>query len=89
MVRNLFALESSHFILKAQNLSIVSHPKMPIKSYAGYFTVNKEYNSNLFFWFFPAKENASDAPVLLWLQGQHICIIFQLRLQVMVSNDIF
>ena len=25
------------------------------KSYAGYFTVNKTHNSNLFFWFFPAQ----------------------------------
>lgn len=25
-----------------------------ILSYSGYFTVNKKYNSNLFFWFFPA-----------------------------------
>ena len=24
-------------------------------SYTGYFTVNKEYNSNLFFWYVPAK----------------------------------
>lgn len=58
-----------HLILKARNLSMVSHPKIPIENYAGYFTVNKEYNSNLFFWFFPAKENTNDAPVLLWLQG--------------------
>lgn len=52
-----------------RNLALVSHPDIPIKNYAGYFTVNKEYNSNLFFWFFPAKVNADDAPVLLWLQG--------------------
>lgn len=25
-----------------------------IESYAGFFTVNKEYNSNIFFWYFPA-----------------------------------
>jgi hypothetical protein len=25
-----------------------------VDSYSGYLTVNKEYNSNLFFWFFPA-----------------------------------
>lgn len=41
-----------------------------IKSYAGYFTVNKAYNSNQFFWFFPAKvPNNSKAPVVVWLQG--------------------
>ena len=54
---------------QARNLSLVSHPDIPIKNYAGYFTVNKKYNSNLFFWFFPAKVNAADAPVVLWLQG--------------------
>jgi hypothetical protein len=25
-----------------------------LKSYSGYLTVNKQYDSNLFFWFFPA-----------------------------------
>lgn len=65
-------MKSSHLILKARNLSMVSHPEISIESYAGYFTVNKEYNSNLFFWFFPAKENPNDAPVLLWLQGSNI-----------------
>lgn len=40
-----------------------------IESYSGYFTVNQTYNSNLFFWYFPAKNNAANAPVVLWLQG--------------------
>lgn len=40
-----------------------------IVNYAGYFTVNKELNSNLFFWFFPAKNDPENAPVVLWLQG--------------------
>ncbi|KAI5633505.1 serine carboxypeptidase domain-containing protein [Phthorimaea operculella] len=41
-----------------------------IKSYAGYFTVNKAYNSNQFFWYFPAMvPNKKDAPVIVWLQG--------------------
>nr|CAD7568807.1 unnamed protein product [Timema californicum] len=39
-----------------------------VESYSGYLTVNQEYNSNLFFWFFPA-QNVSSAPLLLWLQG--------------------
>lgn len=39
-------------------------------SYSGYLTVNKEYNSNLFFWFFPAlNSHSSDTPIMLWLQG--------------------
>jgi len=41
-------------------------------SYTGYLTVNKEYNSNLFFWYIPAKHprrNGKPTPLLLWLQG--------------------
>jgi vitellogenic carboxypeptidase-like protein len=39
------------------------------QSFSGYLTVNKEYNSNMFFWFFPAQNGDTNAPVLLWLQG--------------------
>lgn len=38
-------------------------------SYSGYFTVNENFNSNLFFWYFPATIDPKNAPVLLWLQG--------------------
>ncbi|KAG8227812.1 hypothetical protein J437_LFUL010970 [Ladona fulva] len=40
-----------------------------VTSYSGYITVNKEFNANLFFWFFPAKYDYEKAPVVLWLQG--------------------
>ncbi|XP_063925748.1 venom serine carboxypeptidase [Zophobas morio] len=40
-----------------------------IKSYSGYFTVNKPYDSNMFFWFFPSQTNFENSPVILWLQG--------------------
>ncbi|XP_004929002.1 venom serine carboxypeptidase [Bombyx mori] len=41
-----------------------------IKSYAGYFTVNKTYDSNQFFWYFPAMvPNSKNAPIIVWLQG--------------------
>ncbi|XP_075983875.1 venom serine carboxypeptidase [Anticarsia gemmatalis] len=41
-----------------------------IKSYAGYFTVNKKYDSNQFFWYFPAMiPDSKNAPVIVWLQG--------------------
>lgn len=40
-----------------------------LKSYSGYFTVNKAYNSNLFFWFFPSLSNPVNDPIVLWLQG--------------------
>ncbi|KAF9804227.1 hypothetical protein SFRURICE_020655 [Spodoptera frugiperda] len=40
-----------------------------LKSYSGFITVKEEYNSNLFFWFFPAATNLSDTPLIIWLQG--------------------
>ncbi|XP_071803134.1 probable serine carboxypeptidase CPVL [Asterias amurensis] len=40
-----------------------------VASFSGYLTVNKDYNSNLFFWFFPSQSDPVNAPVLLWLQG--------------------
>jgi len=38
-------------------------------SYSGYITVNTTNFSNMFFWFFPAQNGDTSAPVLLWLQG--------------------
>ncbi|CAH1988623.1 unnamed protein product, partial [Acanthoscelides obtectus] len=40
-----------------------------VTSYSGYLTVNKQYNSNLFFWFIPSTGDYVNDPVLLWLQG--------------------
>ncbi|XP_077019024.1 putative serine carboxypeptidase CPVL isoform X2 [Tamandua tetradactyla] len=57
-------------ILEGQELGLVSpFPGSTLKSYSGYLTVNKTYNSNLFFWFFPAQVQPMNAPVVLWLQG--------------------
>jgi len=42
-------------IEEARAKATVQHKDMgDVSSYSGYFTVNKKYNSNLFFWFFPA-----------------------------------
>lgn len=41
---------------EARKQAAVQHKEMnDVSSYAGYFTVNKNYNSNMFFWFFPAQ----------------------------------
>ncbi|KAL4089658.1 hypothetical protein QTP88_024657 [Uroleucon formosanum] len=40
-----------------------------VDSCAGYLTVDEALVSNLFFWFFPAANGSSGAPVVLWLQG--------------------
>uniref|UniRef100_A0A670Y9N4 Carboxypeptidase vitellogenic like n=1 Tax=Pseudonaja textilis TaxID=8673 RepID=A0A670Y9N4_PSETE len=55
---------------EGRQLSLVEHfPGPNVKSYSDYLTVNMTYNSNLFFWFFPAQDQPEKAPVLLWLQG--------------------
>lgn len=57
-------------IALAQNLSRVSlTDKLGVPSYAGFFTINKKYNSNLYFWYFPPVSKNVSAPVILWLQG--------------------
>ncbi|CAG4931558.1 unnamed protein product [Colias eurytheme] len=54
----------------ARNLSRVSFTeKIGFSSYAGFFTVDKKYDSNLYFWYFPAFNKNKAAPVVLWLQG--------------------
>ena len=41
-----------------------------VKSYSGLLTVNRTFNSNMFFWLFPAKKVKPEIqPLLLWLQG--------------------
>ncbi|RZF45367.1 hypothetical protein LSTR_LSTR002810 [Laodelphax striatellus] len=40
-----------------------------VKSYAGFITVNKEFQSNLFFWFFESESKSVESPLLVWLQG--------------------
>lgn len=43
-------------INEAREKSAVEHAEIEgINSYSGYFTVNKDYGSNMFFWFFPAQ----------------------------------
>ena len=60
MISCLYCRHSFLFI-PARKLSLVGDlPGANVKSYAGYLTVNKKYNSNLFFWFFPALMVGSD-----------------------------
>lgn len=39
---------------KGRTLAEVHGLPVDVKSYSGFLTVNKQYNSNMFFWFFPA-----------------------------------
>ncbi|KAM3964764.1 venom serine carboxypeptidase [Aphomia sociella] len=58
-------------IEEARNACAVDpHLFLGLKSYSGYFTVNKTYNSNLFFWYFPVEKKAlNETPWIVWLQG--------------------
>ncbi|KAE8573190.1 venom serine carboxypeptidase-like [Halyomorpha halys] len=56
-------------INEGQAAAKVLLPGSNITSYSGYLTVNKTFNSNLFFWFFPSEIDPKNAPVILWLQG--------------------
>jgi hypothetical protein len=45
-------------------------PELPdVASHAGFLTVNKLFNSNMFFWYFPAAFKPETAPLLIWLQA--------------------
>lgn len=40
------------------------------ESYSGFLTVNKTYNSNTFFWYFPVEnKKVNETPWIIWLQG--------------------
>lgn len=55
---------------QAQQLAKVSQLNgTSVVSYSGFLTVNKTYNSNLFFWFFPSETQKPLDPVVVWLQG--------------------
>ncbi|CAH1392265.1 unnamed protein product [Nezara viridula] len=56
-------------IQEGQEAARVFLPGTNVTSYSGYFTVNKTFNSNLFFWFFPSEVDTKNAPIVLWLQG--------------------
>ncbi|XP_038209644.1 venom serine carboxypeptidase-like [Zerene cesonia] len=41
-----------------------------VESYSGFFTVNKTYDSNMFFWYFPVENKpVNETPWIIWLQG--------------------
>ncbi|CAG7831069.1 unnamed protein product, partial [Allacma fusca] len=44
---------------------IKSSLNKPMTSYSGYLTVNEAYNSNIFFWLFPAIENPDTSSIIL------------------------
>lgn len=54
----------------AQNLSRVAMTEhMGIKSHAGFFTVDPQTHTNMYFWYFPPFTKCQEAPIILWVQG--------------------
>ncbi|KAG5667966.1 hypothetical protein PVAND_015925 [Polypedilum vanderplanki] len=63
-------LESGKDVKEIQKMASIKFDNLTdYPGYSGFFTVNKTYNSNMFFWFFPAQNDPLNSPVLLWLQG--------------------
>ncbi|XP_072937061.1 venom serine carboxypeptidase-like [Epargyreus clarus] len=58
-------------IEEARNASRVDRSLfLGFESYSGFFTVNKTYNSNVFFWYFPViNKPVNETPWIIWLQG--------------------
>ncbi|KAL6053741.1 Carboxypeptidase [Balamuthia mandrillaris] len=46
---------------------------LDVKQYYGYIGVNKEQDSQLFYWMFEAQKDPQSAPLLLWLAGGPGC----------------
>lgn len=64
-------IESRRFDEAKEAAKVDSDYLLPdMDSYAGYLTVNKEYNSNLWFWYFPVADRPVETtPLIIWLQG--------------------
>ncbi|XP_014208022.1 venom serine carboxypeptidase-like [Copidosoma floridanum] len=57
-------------IREARQKAEVHHEEFGnVKSYAGFITTNKTYNSNAFFWFVLSQTNPRDDPVILYSNG--------------------
>ncbi|CAK1544219.1 unnamed protein product [Leptosia nina] len=57
-------------LVQARKLSEVNSSSfLDVKSYSGFITVKEEYDSNVFFWYFPFKSNVTTTPLIIWLQG--------------------
>ncbi|XP_059058201.1 venom serine carboxypeptidase-like [Achroia grisella] len=66
----LTALIKNGSVELARNLSQVNSDNFKgVVSYSGFITVKEQYNSNMFFWYFPHPEQSKETPWIIWLQG--------------------
>ncbi|XP_039764572.1 venom serine carboxypeptidase-like isoform X2 [Pararge aegeria] len=61
-------IKNGHASLARAMSEVNSTSFLGIRSFSGFITVNKRYNSNMFFWFFP-KADMGRSPWIIWLQG--------------------
>ncbi|XP_063373245.1 vitellogenic carboxypeptidase-like [Cydia amplana] len=62
-----------------------------VDSYAGFIPVKKEYDSRLFFWYFPTRNAGDDTPWIIWLHGgpgvSSLVAIFEINGPFTISGD--
>ncbi|GFX54290.1 probable serine carboxypeptidase CPVL [Trichonephila clavipes] len=76
-------------IEEARSLSKVGRlPRVPsnIPSYSGFITVNKTYNSNMFFWFFPAMDSEGGYSSRTLSNAVTSCVLGRLSSSTTVSH---
>lgn len=56
-------------IEEGKRLALVTDLTPNITSYSGFFTIDKECDSNIYFWFFPSQQDWEKDPVSVWLNG--------------------
>lgn len=75
---------SSRITINKINFSGVASPKSESNQYAsgvtreperlsGYFTLNRTYDAHMFFFYFEAREDPQNAPIVLWMTGGPGC----------------
>ena len=57
--------------------NLPGQPQADFKHYAGYVTVNETNGRSLFYWFFEAVTKPEEKPLLLWLNGGKLILLFE------------
>ncbi|XP_048006381.1 vitellogenic carboxypeptidase-like [Leguminivora glycinivorella] len=73
-----------------ETFKVESSTWLGVDSYAGFIPVKEEYDSKLFFWYFP-KKNASDTPWIIWLHGgpgvSSLVAVFEINGPFVIKGD--
>jgi carboxypeptidase C (cathepsin A) len=59
---------------KPTTLCVISYsPCLAAERYSGYFKLNRTYDAHMFFFYFQARKDPDNAPVVLWHTGGPGC----------------